>query len=369
MRRIIHIDMDAFFASVEQRDNPDLRGIPVAVGGARERGVVAAASYEARRFGVHSAMASVTARRKCPALVFVPPRFDVYQQVSRQVRAIFARYTTLIQPLSLDEAHLDVTVPLLDLGSATAIALEIKASILDETGLTASAGISYNKFLAKLASDHHKPDGLFVITPSMGPGFVATLPIGKFHGVGPATAAKMNGLGIHTGADLRQQTRTFLAAQFGKSGDYYYAAARGEDDRPVIADRQRKSLGVETTFQQDLQAWREIEPALAPLFAKLWVVYSRAGLAGRTVTVKVKYDDFQQITRSRSSADTISTQAMIEQISLDLLRPLFSAASRRASAWRHLVESRWPDRTGTEAVGTYSWPDPIGLTIPSRKAE
>jgi DNA polymerase IV len=323
LRRIIHIDMDAFFASVEQRDNPALRGLPVAVGSPRERGVVAAASYEARKFGVRSAMASVTARRKCPELVFVPPRFDVYKAVSQQIQAIFACYTTLIQPLSLDEAHLDVTAPLVDRGSATAIAQEIKARIREETGLTASAGVSYNKFLAKLASDHRKPDGLFVSTPRMGPGFVETLPIGKFHGVGPATAAKMNEFGIHTGADLRQQTRAFLTANFGKAGDYYYAAARGQDDRPVVADRQRKSFGVETTFQHDLMLWSDVEPALTPLLAKLWVVCTRAGLVGRTVTVKVKYADFRQITRSRSCVDAVASQAAIEQISLDLLRPLF----------------------------------------------
>ena len=322
-RRIIHIDMDAFYASVEQRDNPALRGVPLAVGSPRERGVVAAASYEARKFGVHSAMASVTARRKCPHLVFVPPRFDVYRAVSQQIHAIFADYTSLIQPLSLDEAHLDVTAPLLDRGSATAIAQEIKARIREETGLTASAGVSYNKFLAKLASDHRKPDGLFVINPRMGPAFVETLPIGKFHGVGPATADKMNRLGIFTGADLRQQTRAFLTAQFGKAGDYYYAAARGEDDRPVVADRQRKSLGAETTFQRDLLEWSEVEPALMPLIAKLWTAYSVGELVGRTVTVKVKYDDFQQITRSRSCVDAIATQATLEQISLDMLRPLF----------------------------------------------
>src|SRR5580698_6544887 len=216
VRRIIHIDMDAFYASVEQRNNPILRGLPLAVGGARERGVVAAASYEARKFGVHSAMASVTAKRKCPELIFVPPRFDVYRAVSRQIHAIFQRYTPLIQPLSLDEAHLDVTQPLIDLGSATAIAREIKLSIREETGLTASAGVSYNKFLAKLASDYRKPDGLFVITPRMGPDFVAALPVGKFHGVGPATAARMNRLGIYPGADLRGQTREFLTARFGK---------------------------------------------------------------------------------------------------------------------------------------------------------
>lgn len=204
-RRIIHIDMDAFYASVEQRDDPTLRGRPVAVGGSRERGVVAAASYEARRFGVHSAMPSITAKRKCPELIFVQPRFDVYRAVSRQIHSIFARYTPLIQPLSLDEAYLDVTAPLLDRDSATAIAKEIKAAIRAETDLTASAGVSYNKFLAKLASDQRKPDGLFVITPEMGPAFVENLAVGKFHGVGPVTAAKMHALGIYTGLDLRRQ--------------------------------------------------------------------------------------------------------------------------------------------------------------------
>jgi DNA polymerase-4 len=323
LRRIIHIDMDAFYASVEQRDNPALRGLPVAVGGARERGVVAAASYEARKFGVHSAMASVTARRKCPELVFVPPRFDVYRAVSRQILAIFARYTGLIQPLSLDEAHLDVTVPLIDLGSATAIAREIKRLIREETGLTASAGVSYNKFLAKLASDHRKPDGLFVITPQMGPDFVAALPVGKFHGVGPATAAKMNSLGIYTGADLCRQSREFLTLRFGKAGEYYYTASRGEDHRPVVADRQRKSLGAETTFTRDLVAWREVPPALTPLIGRIWAACEASGLLARTVTVKVKYADFQQITRARSAADGVTGQAMLQELGFELLRPLF----------------------------------------------
>src|ERR1700746_936945 len=262
LRRIIHIDMDAFYASVEQRDDPALRGVPVAVGGAGARGVVAAASYEARKFGVHSAMSSITARRRCPELVFVPPRFDVYRAMSQQIRAIFARYTSLIQPLSLDEAYLDVTSPLCDRGSATAIAEEIRAAIRLETALTASAGVSYNKFLAKLASDYRKPDGLFVITPAMGPAFVAELPIGKFHGVGPVTAAKMNKLGIHTGLDLKRQTLEFLTAQFVKAGNYFYRLTRAEDDRPVVADQPRKSLGAETTFAHDLLAWDEVAPAL-----------------------------------------------------------------------------------------------------------
>ncbi len=326
LRRIIHIDMDAFYASVEQRDDPALRGVPVAVGGAGARGVVAAASYEARKFGVHSAMPSVTARRKCPELVFVPPRFDVYRALSQQIRGIFARYTLLIEPLSLDEAYLDVTAPLLNRGSATAIAEEIRAAIRLETGLTASAGVSYNKFLAKLASDHRKPDGLFVITPSIGPEFVAALPVAKFHGVGPVTAAKMNRLGIHTGLDLRRQTREFLTAQFHKAGNYFYHLARAEDDRPVVADHPLKSLGAETTFARDLLAWEEVAPALEPVFAKLWAAYSRHGQTAWTVTVKVKYANFHQITRSRSCPEAIASRTMIEQFSFDLLEPLFPPA-------------------------------------------
>ena len=322
-RRIIHIDMDAFYASVEQRDDPTLRGVPIAVGGAGLRGVVAAASYEARRFGVHSAMSSITARRKCPELLFVPPRFDIYKAVSQQIRGILARYTSLIQPLSLDEAYLDVTAPLVDRGSATAIAEEIRAAIRQETGLTASAGVSYNKFLAKLASDYRKPDGLFVITPSMGPAFVEELPVGKFHGIGPVTAAKMNKLGIHTGLDLKRHTREFLTAHFGMVGDYFYHLARAEDNRPVVADQLRKSLGVETTFARDLVAWEDVAPALLPVFAKLWAAYSRHGLTARTVTVKIKYANFRQIIRSRSCIEAITSRAIIEQISLDLLQPHF----------------------------------------------
>ena len=251
-RKIIHIDMDAFYASVEQRDNPELRGKPVAVGGSRERGVVAAASYEARKFGVRSAMPSVTARRKCADLIFVKPRFDVYRAVSHQIRAIFAEYTPLIEPLSLDEAYLDVTENLKAMASATAIAEEIRARIFAETSLTASAGISYNKFLAKMASDERKPNGQFVITPKMGPSYVEGLPVGKFHGIGPATQAKMEGLGIRDGADLKGQTLEFLREHFGKVGPYYYALARGIDERPVCADRVRKSVGAETTFGADL---------------------------------------------------------------------------------------------------------------------
>src|ERR1700720_2767067 len=255
-RKIIHIDMDAFYASVEQRDNPELRGKPVAVGGSGERGVLAAASYEARAFGVHSAMPSVTAKRRCPDLVFVTPRFDVYKAVSLQIRAIVAEYTPIIEPLSLDEAYLDVTENLKGIVSATQIAETIRAKIRTETGLTASTGVSYNKFLAKLASDHRKPDGLFVITPKMGPAFVERLPVEKFHGVGKATTAKMNRLGIKTGFDLREQTLAFLQQHFGKPGPYYFWIARGVDERPVQVDRIRKSLGAENTFSADIFTFR-----------------------------------------------------------------------------------------------------------------
>ena len=254
--------MDAFYASVEQRDNPELRGRPVAVGGSRERGVVAAASYEARKFGVRSAMPSVTAKRKCPELIFVRPRFDAYREASRQIRAIFARHTPIIEPLSLDEAYLDVTENPRRVASATRIAEEIRAAIREETGLTASAGVSYNKFLAKLASDHRKPDGLFVITPSMGPAFVETLPVGGFHGVGPATTRKMNSLGIETGLDLKARTLPFLLRHFGKAGSYYYWIARGVDDRPVRADRIRKSIGAENTFLEDIFTYDAARAAL-----------------------------------------------------------------------------------------------------------
>ncbi len=322
LRKIIHIDMDAFYASVEQRDNPDLRGKPVAVGGSRERGVVAAASYEARRFGVHSAMPSVTARRKCPGLVFVPPRFDVYKAVSLQIRAIFAEYTTLIEPLSLDEAYLDVTESRSDLPYATQIAQQIRARIRQETGLTASAGVSYNKFLAKMASDQRKPDGLFVITPGMGPTFVETLPVAKFHGIGPATAAKMNRLGLFTGLDLKQRSLAFLQEHFGKAGGHYYSIARGIDERPVRPDRIRKSVGAENTFPQDLMSLEAMGAELRPIVDKVWRYCEQSGVRGRTITLKVKYADFQQITRSRSLPEPIESRSTVEQISVELLSAL-----------------------------------------------
>ncbi len=322
-RKIIHVDMDAFYASVEQRDNPELRGRPVAVGGSRERGVVAAASYEARKFGVRSAMPSVTAKRKCPDLIFVKPRFDAYKEVSRQIRAIFAEHTPIIEPLSLDEAYLDVTKNLKGIASATVIAEAIRTKIRAETGLTASAGVSYNKFLAKLASDYHKPDGIFVITPKMGPAFVETLQVGKFHGVGPATTAKMKRLGIETGLDLRAQTLPFLQRHFGKSGPYYYWIARGVDDRPVRADRIRKSIGAENTFFDDLFSFEAARDALQPIIEKVWCHCEATRIRGRTVTLKVKYADFHQITRSHTGAAPVTTQAEFEQVSFALLGPVF----------------------------------------------
>jgi len=315
--------MDAFYASVEQRDNPELRGKPVAVGGAHERGVVAAASYEARKFGVRSAMPSVTARRKCPELVFVIPRFDVYRAVSHQIRAIFAEYTPLIEPLSLDEAYLDVTDNLKAMTSATEIAEQIRARIRAETNLTASAGISYNKFLAKIASDERKPDGQFVITPKLGPSFVQGLPIGKFHGIGPVTAAKMEGLGIRNGGELRGQTLEFLQQHFGKVGPYYFWLARGIDERPVCAERIRKSVGAETTFHADLFTAEEARVALEPLIAKVWSYCESSTIRCRTATLKAKYADFQQITRSRTLEVPITSRAVLEEIVSQLLEPLF----------------------------------------------
>ncbi|QIP14551.1 DNA polymerase IV [Spirosoma aureum] len=321
-RKIIHIDMDAFYASVEQRDNADLQGKPVAVGGSRQRGVVAAASYEARQFGVRSAMASSIAIRKCPDLIFVKPRFDVYKAVSEQIRAIFAEYTPLIEPLSLDEAYLDVTHNLVDNPSATLIAQAIKARIKAVTGLTASAGVSYNKFLAKLASDYRKPDGLFVIKPNQGKSFVEQLEVGQFHGVGRVTAARMNELGIFTGLDLRQQREAFLVQHFGKAGLHYYSIAQAIDHRPVMPDRVRKSIGSETTFEQDLTDEVELYKSLAPLLESVWAYCEKTGVQGRTVTLKVKYADFQQITRSRTILSLIRDPNQLKQISFDLLASL-----------------------------------------------
>ncbi|MBV7255724.1 DNA polymerase IV [Pacificimonas sp. WHA3] len=315
-RKIIHIDMDAFFASVEQRDDPNLRGKPVAVGGAKARGVVAAASYEARVFGVRSAMPSVTAKRLCPDLIFVKSRFDVYRSVSQQVREIFRAYTPLVEPLSLDEAYLDVTA----LGRpATDIAGEIRAQIREVTGLTASAGVSYNKFLAKLASDQNKPDGMCVIRPEQGAAFVQSLPVKRFHGVGPVTQKKMQRLGIETGADLAERDMAFLRANFRSSAEYYYRAARGIDDRPVRASRTRKSIGAERTFFEDLSTAEELSAALDDIIEIVWERIDANDASGRTITLKMKFADFQQITRAQSFAAPVADKAVFAKVGRELL--------------------------------------------------
>lgn len=325
LRKIIHVDMDAFYASVEQRDNPELRGLPVAVGFGEARGVVAAASYEARKYGVHSAMPSVTAKRKCAELIFVRPRFDAYRAVSEQIHAVFAEYTPLIEPLSLDEAYLDVTENLKGMEVATEIAEEIRAKIKARTGLTASAGVSYNKFLAKMASDQRKPDGLFVITPKNGPAFVEALPVKKFHGVGPATAERMHKLGIETGADLKAHDIAFLQQHFGKSGPYFYWIARGIDERQVKADRVRKSVGAEDTFSVDVHDFETAQAGLEPLIEKVWRYCEASGIRAKTATLKVKWADFTQVTRSKTTATPIASATELAAVMTMLLSPLFPA--------------------------------------------
>jgi len=320
LRKIIHIDMDAFYASVEQRDDPELRGKPVAVGGAGPRGVVAAASYEARAFGVRSAMPGARARRLCPDLIFAPPRFDVYRAVSRHVREIFERFTDIIQPLSLDEAYLDVTENKVGLSSATAVAQEIRRMIRAETGLTASAGVSYNKLLAKLASDQNKPDGLCVVRPGDGAAFIALMPVRRIHGVGPVTARRMAALGIETGADLRSRKLNFLERHFGSAAGYYYRAARGEDDRPVRDRDVRKSISVEDTFFTDLATEAELIGELERIAVRLWERIEKAGAYGRTVTLKVKFADFTIITRSKSLGHVVRDADLMRETGIALLR-------------------------------------------------
>lgn len=319
LRKIIHVDMDAFFASVEQRDDPALRGLPVAVGGSAGRGVVAAASYEARKFGVRSAMPSARALRLCPDLVFRKPRFDVYKQVSQQIRAIFLEHTPHVEPLSLDEAYLDVTEDLKGIGSATRIAQIIRARIRAETGLTASAGVSYNKFLAKIASDQNKPDGLCVIRPGEGARFVAALPVRRFHGVGPRGAEKMARLGIETGEDLRSKDIAFLRQHFGSQADYLFRAARGIDLRRVRADRRRKSVGGERTFETNISTGPVLRETLDTIIDIVWERIERAGARGRTVTLKLRQADFSLHTRARSLPRAVEGKAEFARLGHALL--------------------------------------------------
>ena len=323
LRKIIHIDMDAFYASVEERDFPELKGKCVAVGGSAERGVVATANYEARKYGVKSAMPSVIAKRKCPKLIFVKPRFEVYKGVSKQIREIFSEYTDLIEPLSLDEAYLDVTENKFDLEIATEIALEIKEKIKERTGITASAGVSYNKFLAKIASDYQKPDGITVITPKMAVRFIEELSIKKFFGIGKVTAERMLNMGIYTGLDLKNASKEKLLKEFGKSGMYYYNIARGIDNRPVNPDRVRKSVGSENTFENDLTQFHDMKIGLAPLIEDVWNWCSNQLVFGRTITAKMKFDDFSVVTRSKSSIQPIKDKKMVEQISYELLEECY----------------------------------------------
>lgn len=319
LRKIIHVDMDAFYASVEQRDDPSLKGLPVAVGGSSGRGVVAAASYEARRFGVRSAMPSARAVRLCPDLVFRKPRFDVYREVSRQIRAIFLDYTPHVEPLSLDEAYLDVTADLKGIGSATRIAQEIRRRIKADTQLTASAGVSYNKFLAKLASDQNKPDGLCVIRPGEGAQFVAALPVRRFHGVGPRGAEKMARLGIETGADLATRDLAFLRAHFGSFAEYLFRAARGVDLRQVRADRPRKSVGGERTFFENIEDPAALRETMDHIVDVVWDRIEGSKARGRTVTLKLRYADFQTLTRARSLHHFVADKAEFAAIGHALL--------------------------------------------------
>lgn len=320
LRKIIHIDMDAFYASVEQRDHAEYHGKPIVVGGTPEqRGAVAAASYEARKFGIRSAMPARIARQRCPQVIFVKPRFDVYRQVSQQIRAIFARYTELIEPLSLDEAYLDVTTNFTEESSSVAIAQAIRQAIRQETQLTASAGVSINKFLAKIASGMKKPDGLFVIRPEQAAAFVETLPIDRFHGIGHVTAGKMHELGIMTGADLKQWSEADLIQQFGKVGRFYYRVARGQDDRPVNPNRIRKSIGAEKSFSPDLETLSEMEEALANIAQRVGQRVQEQRRGGYTLTLKIKYHDYRQITRSHTQATVIRDPQILLQLGQAML--------------------------------------------------
>lgn len=315
--------MDAFFASVEQRDNPDLKGKPVAVGGNKDRGVVAAASYEARKFGVFSAMSSRLAARKCPHLIFVPPRFDAYKRVSETIQEIFFEYTDLVEPLSLDEAFLDVTHNKKSIPSATMIARDIKESIIQATGLTASAGISVNKFLAKTASDVKKPNGLFLISPDEVLPFISRMPIERFYGIGKVTAEKMKKMGILFGEDLRHYSEIDLTTRFGKSGHFYYNICRGIDDRPVNPERIRKSIGAENTFSKDIVRYADMIRELEKLAGELVRRMHNGATRGRTFTIKIKYFDFQQITRSRTGNEWIETlpqlKVLIQEICEEII--------------------------------------------------
>jgi DNA polymerase-4 len=318
-RKIIHIDMDAFYASVEQLDHPELRGKPIAVGSAAERGVVAAASYEARKFGVRSAMPSKTALRKCTSLIFVKPRFDRYKEISDQIRNIFFEYTDLVEPLSLDEAYLDVTLIKRGKPSATLIAKEIRERIFAETKLTASAGVSYNKFLAKVASDVNKPNGMFVVLPSQAQAFIDELEVKKFYGIGKVTAERLNKMGIWFGRDLKRIDKNELVRLFGKAGSYFYDICRGIDNRPVEPWRERKSVGAEETFTTDLVYFNDLKTELLAVADILWRRIEKSEVKAKTLTLKFKYADFEQHTRSITIPDLFENKTQLEEEAIKLM--------------------------------------------------
>jgi DNA polymerase IV len=328
MKKIIHIDMDAFFASIEQRDNPELRGKPIAVGHEGARGVVAAASYEARKYGVRSAMPSITAKRLCPHLIFTRSHFDTYKAVSQQIRAIFLEYTDLVEPLSLDEAYLDVTENTKQNPSATLIANEIRQKIFETTGLTASAGVSFNKFLAKVASDINKPNGIAIITPDLADDFLEKLAIERFYGIGKVTAQKMKNIGIHSGFDLKKLSKEDLLKRFGKTGGWYYHIVRGEDNRSVNPHRIRKSIGSEETFSEDYEDIETMKPLLLPLAEDIFNYCKKTDNYGRTLTLKAKSADFQLFTRSKTFLKELRTIEDILAMAYELLPSAIEAAKK-----------------------------------------
>ncbi len=333
--------MDAFYASVEQRDNPELRGKPIAVGGSKKRGVVAAASYEARKYGVRSAMPSITAARLCPTLIFVKSRFDVYREVSQQIRDIFHEYTDLVEPLSLDEAYLDVTEPKKGPKSATLIAEEIRKRIFETTQLTASAGVSFNKSLAKIASDINKPNGIKVILPSEALDFIANIPIKKIHGIGKVTAKRMNNMGIRTGGDLQKYSEIEMVQRFGKVGRFYYKMVRAEETREVRSDRIRKSIGAERTFFEDIISTAEMKERLSYVCEKVFLYMKKTDNYGRTISLKIKTPDFQQFTRSKTFNSEVRSLKKMKEVVFELLemnREFFDAARLLGVAVSNLVK-------------------------------
>lgn len=347
-RKIIHIDMDAFFASVEQRDNPDLRGKPIAVGSSSERGVVATCSYEARKFGVRSAMSSVVAKKLCPDLIFVRPNFEQYEAVSQQVMAIFRRFTDKIEPLSIDEAFLDVTENFVGKSSATELAKEIKKQIFDETQLSASAGVSFNKFLAKIASDMHKPDGLTVIRPEEAERFVEQLPIEKFFGIGKVTAEKMHRYGIHTGKELKEREVHELTRLFGKSGLFFYSMARAIDEREVKMSHTRKSVGAEITFEKDLTTKFERIAELYKIEQELFERIKESNFKGKTITLKVKFHTFEQITRSKTINGQFTSFDIIHRYAKELLTQTYLDDSKVRLLGLSISNSEEDDKDGIQ---------------------